>query len=638
MRITCLADVEEFEKVPFSDRWRGKNIYDFMCRSAEKFRDLPALKFQYTPDVEEQPTVITYDELAQKVRQTANALFAAGVSVGGTTSVLLPNLPEIHYTLWGAQALGIAGPINYMLEPAALLDILTESEAEAVVVLGPSPDFDIWEKAIEVFDQVPTLKLILQVNSLGLAANSSSRTEDGIPIIDFSTALAREDAEALVFDRQIDIEEVGIYFHTGGTTGTPKIAQISHRNQIHVASFKADFSGLTEESVGICGLPLFHVNAVYNTGLNFLACGGHAVYLTPKGYRSRQVIDNFWQLIAKYRGTMFNTVPTHIAALLERDMEGIDISSLKYVICGAAPISPEVFREFQDRTGANILEGYGLTEGTLSSSANPIHGEKRLGSIGIRSPYQQMKCVILDEKGSLVRDCEPNEVGVILIKGPNVFMGYKQAAANEGVFFDGWLITGDLARQDEDGYFYLVGRAKDLIIRGGHNIDPKGIEDTLTNHPAVALAAAVPQPDSYAGELPCAYVTLAEGFSGDRESLVTELLAFAKMHISERAAIPVHIEILEEMPLTAIGKIFKPDLQMRAIKRVLGSAVRTEVPEADIIVVKDDQRGSFAKVSVPNGPNQVERLGAARTVLDKFAVSYSLDIAVASQNIDSSPA
>ncbi|MEL7536498.1 MAG: acyl-CoA synthetase [Pseudomonadota bacterium] len=623
MSITSLADIEEFEQTPSRQRWRGDNAYDLIQKAATTYAERPALKFQFTAALDEDPLVVTYRQLLARVTQTANALHAAGVSIGGVTSILLPNVAENHFALWGTQALGIAGPINYMLESVALRDIMTESDAEALIVLGPTVDFDIWEKTLAIVDDVPTLKVVLQVNSLGTAQPSPGQTPGGVPIIDFTAALNAQPADKLVFERDIDPEDIGVYFHTGGTTGTPKIAQISHRNQMHVAGLKADYSDLTENSVGIGGLPLFHVNAVYNTGLNFFASGGHAVFLTPLGFRTRGLLDNFWPLVAKYRGTMFNTVPTVVSALLSRPLDGIDISSLEYVSCGAAPISAAVFKQFQDYTGANIIEGYGLTEGTLASSSNPLHGEKRLGSIGMRYPYQQMKCVILDDDNRYVRDCETDEVGVIVIKGPNVFQGYKQQAANEGAFFDGWFITGDLAREDADGYFYMVGRAKDLIIRGGNNIDPKGIEDTLTKHPAVMLAAAVGQPDAYAGELPCAFVTVSDDFSGDRDALAAELLAFAKQHVSERAAAPVHIELVDTMPLTAVGKIFKPALQMRAIERVLGAAVRDVEPASRIEVVKDERRGLVARISVPNAQNATsESQQAVRKALDQFAISY----------------
>ncbi len=623
VKIRTLADIEAYERVPCEQRWRGDNVYDLIRRTAEAHPDRPAMKFQYSAAPDEEPRVVSYAQFLARINQFANRLHIEGPTQGSVTSIILPNIAENHFANWGAQAFGISGQINYMLEPEALRDIMNASGTETLVVLGPDSDFDIWEKTISIADEVPSLKVIYQVAMPGASASNDTSSKGGIPIRKFADELGTANVDKLEFDRNIDIEEVGIHFHTGGTTGTPKIAQISHRNQVHVASTKAELFNLTPDSVGICALPLFHVNAVFNTGLNFFAAGGHVVYLTPKGFRTRGLIDNFWRLIEKYRGTMFNTVPTVVSALLDRSLDGIDISSLDFVSCGAAPISREVFRQFQETTGANILEGYGLTEGTLSSSSNPKDGEKRLGSIGLRYPYQQMKCVILDENKQYVRDCNVDEVGIIVISGPNVFMGYKQVAANEGQFIDDWFITGDLARQDADGYFYLVGRAKDLIIRGGNNIDPKGIEDTLTQHPAVALAAAVGQPDVYAGELPCAYVSVAEEYDGDLSALPDELRAFAKENVSERAAAPVYVEVVETMPLTAVGKIFKPDLQARAVGRVLAGALVDAGAAGEVSATNDSQRGMLASVLLPASAND-QSIEAAKQALDQFTISYDL--------------
>ena len=623
VKIETLADIEAYESVPCEQRWRGGNVYDLIRRTVEKYPNRPAMKFQFSAAPDEEPWIISYARFLARINQFANRLHTEGLAQGSVTSILLPNIAENHFANWGAQAFGIAGQINYMLEPEALRDIMIASGTEALVVLGPDSEFDIWEKTISIVDAVPSLEVIFQVTMPGVGASDKTSTKGGIPIRKFADELGTANADRLEFRRDIDIEEVGIHFHTGGTTGTPKIAQISHRNQVHVASIKAELFNLTPDSVGICALPLFHVNAVFNTGLNFFAAGGHIVYLTPKGFRTRGLIDNFWRLIEKYRGTMFNTVPTVVSALLDRSLDGIDISSLDFVSCGAAPISREVLRQFQEKTGANILEGYGLTEGTLSSSSNPENGEKRLGSIGLRYPYQQMKCVLLDEGKQYVRDCEVGEVGVIVISGPNVFMGYKQASANEGQFIDDWFITDDLARQDVDGYFYLVGRAKDLIIRGGNNIDPKGIEDALMQHPVVALAAAVGQPDAYAGELPCAYVSVADDFDGDRSTLPENLRAFAREHVSERAAAPVYVEVVETMPLTAVGKIFKPDLRIRAIERVLGDAVVDAEATAEVFAANDSQRGMLASVVLPASASN-QSVEAVKQVLDQFTISYEI--------------
>jgi fatty-acyl-CoA synthase len=312
---------------------------------------------------------------------------------------------------------------------------------------------------------------------------------------------------------------------------------------------------------------------------------------TPQGYRGTDVIANFWAMVEHFRINFFSGVPTVYSSLLQQPTEGFDISSLQYALCGAAPMPVELFREFEQRVGVRILEGYGLTEGACVSSVNPPDGERKIGSIGLRLAYQDMRAVILDDSGGYLRDAAPDEVGVIAIQGPNVFAGYLEALHNKGVWLDingqRWLNTGDLGRQDVHGYFWLTGRKKELIIRGGHNIDPKQIEEALQAHPAVALVAAVGCPDAHAGEVPVAYVQLTSGQKAERD----ELMDFASRHISERAAIPKRIEILEALPVTPVGKIFKPALQQREIARVVQEeAAELGLKDLSVDVVQDARR------------------------------------------------
>ncbi|MEM9938280.1 MAG: acyl-CoA synthetase [Pseudomonadota bacterium] len=621
MKIQSLADIEAFEQVPAEARWRGRSVYDMIVRSVEKYADRPALKFQTTAALDEAPRIISYRDLLTAIHQCANALHSSGVSIGGVTSVIMPNLPETGIGMWGAQALGIVGPINPMLEPNALRDIMQESDAEALIVEGPVEGSNIWEKTFSILDDVPGLKTVFWVAVDGGDMNVPDTTSGGIPIVEFSSALASQEGTKLAFERHVELDDVAAYFHTGGTTGRPKIARHSHANQIHTASMMADMFDYGEHTVAIGGLPLFHVNSFFNAGLNPLACGGHSVYLTSAGFRNRDVVANLWPLLAKYKATYFATVPTVVSSLLDVPLGDHDLSSMEFIICGAAPIAPQVFSQFQDLVGITVLEAYGMTEGSLFSAGNPQFGEKRVGSIGVRVPYQPMKCVIFDETGQYVRDCKTDEIGTIVFKGPNVFLGYKQEDKNKDAFINSeWLISGDLARQDVDGYFWMTGRSKDLIIRGGHNIDPKGIEDTLSAHPAVALAAAVGQPDSYAGELPCAYVTLSEEFQGPSPS-ADELKVFAKANVPERAAAPVHVEIIDTMPTTAVGKIFKPDIRLLATQRVLESEAQKISPDARVTVSKSDRHGMLATVS-GIGEDDTDTVSEA---LDRFAVAFELD-------------
>ncbi|POM14892.1 Long-chain-fatty-acid--CoA ligase [Burkholderia cepacia] len=236
------------------------------------------------------------------------------------------------------------------------------------------------------------------------------------------------------------------------------------------------------------------------------------------------------------------------------------------------------------------------------SSVNPPNGERRLGSIGLRIPFQAMKAVVVDDAGRYLRDCAANEEGLLVISGPNVFTGYTRADQNEALWLDlgdgkRWLNTGDLGRCDIDGYFWLTGRKKELIIRGGHNIDPATIEEPLHRHPAVQIAAAIGRPDAYAGELPVAYVQLKPGMTASEH----DLEVFMQQEIAERAALPKHVRIVEAIPLTGVGKIFKPELKRRETSDALRAALdQGGAPGASVDVSTSDSGGMSVSVELSN--------------------------------------
>jgi fatty-acyl-CoA synthase len=324
------------------------------------------------------------------------------------------------------------------------------------------------------------------------------------------------------------------------------------------------------DNVLLSGLPLFHVNGALVTGLAAFHCGFEVVMLTPGGYRTPGVVDHLWTFVRRFSATAFSAVPTILAALINRPFPAGGLPTLRHVICGAAVLPRQVANDFERITGLQIHEGYGLTEGTCVSTLNPLLGERRLGSVGIRLPYQELRVFRVDADMRAIGEVPCAETGVIGIKGPNVFPGYLRESDNRGLWLaEGWLNTGDLGRLDEQGYLTLCGRAKELIIRGGHNIDPALIEDALAGHAAVAQVAAVGQPDRHAGELPVAFVTLKPG----AQATLSELQAHAVRTVPERAAVPVRIEILPALPLTAVGKIAKPVLRLRAIDHVLNQAL-----------------------------------------------------------------
>jgi fatty-acyl-CoA synthase len=360
--------------------------------------------------------------------------------------------------------------------------------------------------------------------------------------------------------------------------------------------------------------------------------GASVILGPPSGYRGEDVISNFWHIVDFYKINFFSGVPTVYSSLLNVPVEDSDISSLEFAICGAAPMPAEVFRQFETRTKVTILEGYGLTEGVCISSVNPSGGEKRVGSIGFRLPYQEMKIVELDADGNFKRACDENEIGLIVVRGPNVFPGYKEEIHNEAAFVDCgdgeglWLNTGDLGRQDAEGYFWLTGREKELIIRGGHNIDPLLIEDPLHGHPDVALAAAVGRPDAYAGEVPVAYVQLEPGAQASEK----ELLAYAGENIGERAAVPKAVHIVDELPVTTVGKIFKPQLVRLEVEDVYKLVLQEidGVASVNVQAKAHSQYGMIAEIGITAEP-QVDKSALEETVrqtLGQYAVHYDLTL------------
>ena len=596
-----LDDVLAIEAAEPDPIGQVRNTYDLLQQGARLNPDAPALSFFLRTEDHTKPVVWTHREWMARITQTANAFRQLGVNRDDVIAFILPNLPETHWTIWGGEAAGIVFAINPLLEPALMKELMNAARPKVLVTLAPTPGADIWQKASEAAAQVPSLKHVLTVSPLSYLRHpmapllrgvtrlktprklAQARVQPLLPLIDAAPA------QALTFSAP-SLDDKASYFCTGGTTGLPKIAVRTHRTEVANAIELAATFGSEIRGAGrsvFCGLPLFHVNAQIGTGLTPWSVGAQVVLGTPQGYRAPGLIPRFWEIAAHHRFLFFSGVPTVYAALLQHPPKGQHLSQLKYGVCGAAPMPVELFQRFQQETGVKVLEGYGLTEGGCVSSINPPHGEARVGSIGVRLPWQDMAAFVLDEQGRWLRDADCNEVGVLGIRGPNLFEGYLHAAHNQGLWIERpnargemerWLNTGDLGRQDAEGYFWLTGRKKELIIRGGHNIDPKLIEEALHAHPAVALAAAVGRPDAHAGEVPVVYVQLREG----RAATEADLMQHAQAQVTERAAWPKHVHILDTLPTTAIGKIFKPELSLREIE----SVVRAEAQAVGVTLAR----------------------------------------------------
>jgi fatty-acyl-CoA synthase len=598
-----LADVRAIEaEMPFAARDLPKTIYGFLSRTRAAHGTRPAITYQLFSDPASKSETLTWNALFARVTQAANLFRKLGIGESDVVAYILPNTMETAVTLLGGAVAGIVNPINPLLEPEQISAILRETGAKVVVTLRAFPKTDLPQKVAEAVRHAPSVKTVIEVDmvrSLGGAKKfivPLIRPKNPVlhmaSVLDFNRECDRMPSDALTF---VDTpqDRVAAYFHTGGTTGMPKVAQHRVSGMIYNGWLGAKLM-FRETDVILCPLPLFHVFAAYPTLMSVIASGAHVHFPTPQGYRGEGVFDNLWKLVERWKVTYLITVPTALSALMQRPINA-DVSTLRGAFSGSAPLPLELYSRFEKATGVAIIEGYGMTEATCLVSINPPDGNKKIGSVGLPFPYTEVRILATDGQGAL-RDCAADEVGEICVTNPGVFTGhtYTEADKNKGLYaHEKFLRTGDLGRLDSDGYLYITGRAKDLIIRGGHNIDPAIIEEALMGHPAIAFVGAIGQPDAHSGELPCAYVELVKG----QEVTTEALMAYAATHITERAAQPKHIEVLAELPKTAVGKVFKPDLRKRAIARTYDAAlVSAKLPARVAEVIDDKKRGLVARL------------------------------------------
>ncbi|WP_323767416.1 acyl-CoA synthetase [Marinovum sp.] len=602
MGFASVADRDAIEnEMPWSARDVPVTIYGLLDKVRTRFPDRPAISYQLMSGPGDPAQTVSWSELHGKVCQAANLFRGLGIKERDVVAFVLPNCLETSYALLGGMIAGIVNPINPLLEPEQIAAILRETGAKVVVTLKSFPKTDVGQKVAEAVRQAPGVTDVLEIDLNRYLSPPKSwivpmvRPKNPVrhqaTVKNFVAELKRQN-KTLDFE-DIQKDRVGAYFHTGGTTGMPKVAQHLYSGMIY-NGWLGDRLLFDETSNIMCPLPMFHVFAVHVILMAALSSGAQVVFPTPAGYRGEGVFDNFWKLIERWQITFIITVPTAVSALMQRPVDA-DISTVQSAFSGSAPMPLELFKRFESASNVQIIEGYGLTEATCLVSVNPTEGLKKVGSVGVPLPYSHVK--IVKRAGNGPEECAVDEIGEICVANPGVYAGstYTEQDKNHDLFHeDIYLRTGDLGRIDEDGYLWITGRAKDLIIRGGHNIDPAEIEDALLSHPAVAMAGAIGQPDAHSGELPCAFVELVAGGNVTED----ELMAHCKEHVHERAAIPKHLAILDELPKTAVGKVFKPHLRKMAITRVYDAALSERGVNAHVAEVIDDKkRGLVARIA-----------------------------------------
>jgi fatty-acyl-CoA synthase len=499
---------------------------------------------------DDEPHELTFSEFVGDVRRRSNALTALGVEQRDVISFAAPLSETSYPTMVAAMVTATYAPVNYFLEPEALIRIVEASGATVFLIHrhfdeGP----DLVGKLVRVHAALPHVRLMSfgsgpaiegaeDLEAMAAAQSSSGwKASTGEPTRDRTVAL----------------------LHTGGTTGHPKL--VPHTEAMYDAMIDACGAGegtAPGESL-IAGLPLFHTSGALQVGLVPLFNGTRILIPSSRGFRDPKVIPNYWRFVHRYGISIGAGVPTVLAGVSAVEPEQ-PVTSIKRFVVGGAPISNTTLNKIREITGgAEVIEGWGMTETCGFSVMNP-QGRAKIGAVGLPFPGVEVEIRRFGSDDANGRVCPTDEIGELVARGNIVIKNYFDD--RPGSFTaDGWLRTGDLGRVDMDGYLWITGRVKDLIIRGGHNIDPAIIEEPAYEHSAVQLAAAVGKPDKYAGELPILYIQLKPRMHASEQ----ELEEFLRDRIVERAAFPKAVIIIPEIPLSGPGKISKLILRRRAI-------------------------------------------------------------------------
>lgn len=471
----------------------------------------------------------SYERLNELAHRIANGLRALKVRKGDKVCLLLPNRLEFVYVFFGALKLGaVVVPTNTLLKAEELSYIVRNSDAGTVVTTA-----EFMDRINAIRDAGSQIKHCVVIGEEGFPNTISFNRLLAASMDKLNTPGYPEDDAAIIY--------------TSGTTGRPKGVVLTHRNYLSNARSGCEAMRMTEEDRPMCILPLFHVNGQVVTVLCPLYAGASMVL--TEGFSPK----TFFQDLTRYQATTFSGVPTIYSILLNLpDAEKYDLSSLTRCLCGAAPMPVEVFTRFEEKFNTIIIEGYGLSEGTCVSTANPIDGTRKIGSIGIPVPSQEVK--IVDENDT---ELPVGHVGEIVVRGDNVMKEYyRNPEATAETLRNGWLHTGDLGYVDNDGYFYIVGRKKEMLIRGGENIYPKEIEEVLYKHPAIAEAAVVGFPDPIWGEDVAAFIVTKQG----KQVSAEEVVRYCKEHLADFKC-PRKVLFVDSLPKTATGKIQKGRLK-----------------------------------------------------------------------------
>lgn len=539
--------------VPATLSYPEMALFGLLEESARTFPNRPAIvlagpKFSAT---------LTYRQLDGQANRFANALIPLGVRPGDRVALHLPNLPQFAVCFYGALKAGaVVVPVNPLYTVRELARVLKDAEPRVIVTLSRlAPQVneartDLAGVSVivsEPYDYFPWVwKLIARLRMRGPSGSPA--------VLRFAALLRRASPHPPRV--AVPPEQLAVLQYTGGTTGVPKGAMLSHRNLVaNCTQMRRWLSDMREgEERFLSVVPFFHVYGL-TVALNTpVAVGASIVCVLMAMFDTRLVAET----IARYRPTIFPGAPAMYLAINQlKDVRWYNLSSVKVCVSGSASMPREVQAEFERLTGATVVEGYGLTEASPGTHTNPVHGVRKTGSIGM--PMSDTNARIVDpDTGD--RDVAPGEPGELIVRGPQVMQGYWRAPDETAATLrDGWLYTGDIARMDEDGYFYIVDRKKDLVIVGGLKVYPREIEEVLHEHPKVREAAVVGVPHRVRGEQLVAQVVLKDGAS-DPSAIRRELVDFCRAQLAPYK-VPRRVRIVDALPKSAVGKPLRREIR-----------------------------------------------------------------------------
>jgi fatty-acyl-CoA synthase len=585
--IQSAADIPAIEAADPNSVLPGPTLYECIRAAAQLDPNKLAIVHLLSVDGAIPPQTLTYGELLDQLERAASLFRALAGAERAAVGIILPMLPEALIAAWAASTAGIAIPINPFLEIGHVVALLNSSRATVLVVGCERHGRGVWDKLPELIERVPTLCQVLVVGG-----------ED--PGKDFSRVLSAQ-PPGLSFVPVRDAHAVATHLATGGTTAAPKLVRMTHQGQLLMAWLIGAHSGSVADDVIGHAMPNFHVGGANLLTLRAVLYGQTLITFTTDGFRNPQIVNRFWDVLRAHRVTTVIATPATAAAILAQPAGDATGNRLKVFNCGGSTIPVDVLNGFYKRFGVWLREVWGMSEFHGNTTIHPdLAVSPVVGSVGRAAPWHRIKVVELDSANRLVRECLPGERGTLIARGPALMPGYVDSRFDAEFFVTGmpgtqrWANTGDVGTMDADGYVWIFGRAKDVIIRGGHNIDPRMIEEVLVRHPAVQIAAAIGRPDAEKGELPIAYVQLKK----DALATAEELLSLCRAQVQERAAIPIEILVITSIPMTAVGKINKPALRSETLIRVATRQAQEAAGAHARIEVQLDEAGVRPRVRI----------------------------------------